>query len=103
MLSLYIVNFFLNKFIFVNNKSQYNYFFIYIKIILSLYLINIVIAKTIIIFIIKKDKDQIVFYCAYYIYTNHKLEQINNKKFLKLFNEILDLIYIVYNTLICLN
>ncbi len=57
ILSLYIASSFLNKFIFVNNKNQCNYFFIYIKIMLSVYLINTIVAKTIAIFTTKKDKD----------------------------------------------
>ncbi len=53
---------------------------------LSLYLTNIVATKIIVISTTKKDKDQITIYCIYYIYVKYKLEQINNKKLLKLFN-----------------
>ncbi len=53
---------------------------------LSLYLTSTTIVKTIAISTIKKDKNQIVFYYIYYIYTKYKLEQINNKKLLRLFN-----------------
>ncbi len=65
MSSLYIINSFLNKFDFISKKSKCNYFFIYAKFILSLYLTNTIIAKTIVIFTIKKVKNQIIFHYLY--------------------------------------
>jgi len=61
MLSLCVANSFLNRFDSISKKNKYNCFFIYTKFILSLYLINTIVAKTIVIFIVKKLKIRLSF------------------------------------------
>jgi hypothetical protein len=65
MLNLCATNFFLNKFDFISKESECDCLFVYVKIMLSLYLTNTIIAKTIATFTTKKVKNQIVFYCLY--------------------------------------
>ena len=57
ILSLCAANSFLNRLNSISKKNKYNCFFIYTKFILSLYLVNTIVARTIIISIIKKVKN----------------------------------------------
>jgi len=57
MLSLCATNSFSNKFDCINKESKCDCLFIYIKLMLSLCLANIVAAKTIVMFTTKKAKD----------------------------------------------
>ncbi len=57
ILNLCAINFFSNEFDFISKESKCDCLFIYAKVILSLYLVNTIVAKTIVIFTIKKVKD----------------------------------------------
>ncbi len=57
MLSSYVINFFLNKFNSISKENKCNCLFIYAKLMLSLCLVNVIIAKIIVTSTIKKVKD----------------------------------------------
>ncbi len=57
MLNLCATNSFFNRFNFISEENKCDRLFIYVKLMLSLYLINVIVAKTIATSTIKKVKD----------------------------------------------
>ena len=67
-LNLCATSSFSNKFNSISKEIKCNYLFIYIEIMLSLYLTNIIIAKTIVTSTTKKVKDHFFLSCILSIY-----------------------------------